>query len=180
VKDQFGNLVYNYTRDSNGNIVTTNYKAQNFNSIVLEAPLSKATNAKLGYFRIAPQGQSYINYATLGIDSKLCEDWYLQAVYAASSASGVANKAYWAKIQYKMIDYNVPGSYDIFAYYRKSPTAASYSNTDDWVGNVKGYRLGVDYVFAKNCGVTVWYTDGKDVDTSVSDKKYRAEIDLKF
>jgi hypothetical protein len=180
VKDQFGNVLYNYTLDSNGNVTTTNYKAQSYSSLVVEAPLSKVTNAKVGFIKIAPEGQDYRNYWTLGFDGKIAKDWSFQAAYVKSNASNVPNSAYWGKVQYKVADYDTPGTYDIFAYYRKSPTAASYSNTDDWVGNVKGYRLGFDYVFDKNIGLTAWYTDAKNIDTDAKDKKYRAEMDFKF
>jgi hypothetical protein len=73
---------------------------------------------------------------------------------------------------------NKPGSYDYFALYRKSPQLASYSNTDDWRQNVRGIRLGMDYILDKNVGFTTWYTIGKDIDTKAQNNEYRVEWDF--
>ena len=79
------------------------------------------------------------------------------------------------KLTDRNADLTKPGSFDIFAMYRKSPMLASYSNTDDWVKNVKGFRIGADYVVTKNMGFTTWYTFGKDVDTNEVNNMYRMQ-----
>lgn len=174
------------------------YNSQGYSSIVFDAPVTSKTNVHAGYYRIAPNtlqhqstadGDKYVNYYTVAFDSQLTSDWSLKAAYAKSDAAGspdangitsTGNKAYLVKVTYKNADMNKPGTYDLFGMYRKSPQLASYSNTDDWRQNVKGTRLGFDYILDKNFGLTTWYTIGKDVDTNAKNNEYRAELDFLF
>jgi len=166
------------------------YKSEDYQAALLDIPLSKISNIHLGYYRIGGnmlQHQSlvngYVNYYTVGVDSTIADNLNFCAVYAKSDAEGVASsgitstdtKAYLMRLTYKAADLTQPKSFDVFALYRKSPQLASYSNTDDWCQNVKGFRLGLDYVFSKNMGITTWYTWGKDVDTNETNDMYRVQ-----
>jgi len=166
------------------------YKSGNYQAALFDVPLSKISNMHLGYYRIGGnilQHQSsvndYVNYYTVGFDSTVADNLNFCAVYAKSDAKGIASsgitstdqKAYLMKLTYKAADLTKPKSFDVFAMYRKSPQLASYSNTDDWCQNVKGIRIGMDYVFTKNMGLTTWYTWGKDVDTKETNDMYRVQ-----
>lgn len=169
------------------------YDSQNFASILFDLPISPISNVHAGYYKINPNtlqhqedNGDYVDYYTLGFDSQLTSDWNLKAAYSKSNAVGslyngiksTDTKAYLLKLTYKNADMNKPGSYDYFALYRKSPQLASYSNTDDWRQNVKGIRLGMDYILDKNVGFTTWYTIGKDIDTKAQNNEYRVEFDF--
>jgi len=168
---------------------TYSYSSQNYQSILFDVPINKTSNFHAGYYHIGGnilQHQTtgdYVRYYTLGVDTRLAENLRLDAVYAKADAKGVAsdsitstdNKAYLLKVTYKAADLTKPKSFDIFAMYRRSPQLASYSNTDDWCQNVKGFRFGGDYVFTQNMGITAWYTWGKDVDTNETNNMYRVQ-----
>jgi hypothetical protein len=174
-----------------GSLVNSGNNAADITAVTVEAPLSPVTNAKVAYYRYAngtDNNNGYIiadgtkiNYYTVSLDTKFAKDFTLVGAYSKSDAdSAESNKSYLAKITYKMANYSVPGSYDVFALYRHSPSAAQFSNTDDWVSDVKGFRVGIDYVLDKNIGLTAWYSDGKYVATGEKTKWYRAEFDFKF
>ena len=169
---------------------TYQYRSQSYQAALFDVPMSKATTLQAGFYRIGgnvAQSQhpgQHVNYYTLGLSSKIAENLRLDAGYAKSSAdktydgadvASKANSAYLLKLTYRNADLTKPGSFDIFAMYRKSPMLASYSNTDDWVKNVKGFRIGADYVVTKNMGFTTWYTFGKDVDTNEVNNMYRMQ-----
>ena len=173
---------------------SSTYKAQNFSSVLFDVPLSSISNFHAGYYRIEAnpyQHQqidtgNYVNYYTAAFDSQMAKNWNFKAAYNKSDAVGALSngiksndtKAYEVKVTYKNADMNIPKSYDIYALYRKSPQLASYSNTDDWHQNVKGFRIGLDYTIEKNVGLCTWYTFGKDVDTNKENNTYRIEWDF--
>jgi hypothetical protein len=166
-----------------------NYNSQNYQSILFDVPLNKTSNLHAGYYHIGGnvlQHQfpaNYVSYYTIGADMQLAENLRLDTAYAKSNADGVASSgitskndtAYLFKLTYKTADLTKPKTFDLFAMYRKSPQLASYSNTDDWCQNVKGIRIGGDYVFTKNMGMTAWYSLGKDVDTNEKNNMYRVQ-----
>ena len=168
---------------------TQTYHSQNYQAILLDYPLNTSTNLHAGYYHIGGNilqhqiSDEYAGYYTIGADTMVAENLRLDMVYAKSDAKGIASsgimsqdqKAYLVKLTYKSADLKIPKTFDIFAMYRKSPQLASYSNTDDWCQNVKGLRLGGDYVFTENMGMTLWYTLGKDVDTDEKNNMYRLQ-----
>jgi hypothetical protein len=171
----------------------------NYASAMLDYPLSANTNIHAGYYRIGANpglnqapGKA-VTYYTGQIDSQLSTDWNFKVAYAKSNATGspfmigtnsytsTETKQYLARVTYKTYDMSKPGSYDLFAMYRKSPQLSSADgNTDDWRVNSKGTRIGLDYSLDKNIGLTTWYTFGKDVDTNAKNNEYRAEVDFNF
>lgn len=179
--------------DDNASVVldsgTYSYYSQNYQSVLFDVPVSKVSNLHAGYYHIGGNllqhqvADDYVGYYTLGADTALAKNLRLDVVYAKSNAKGVASsgitsedqKAYLVKLTYKSADLRKPKTFDLFAMYRKSPQLASYSNTDDWCQNVKGIRLGGDYVFTENMGITAWYSLGKDVDTNEKNNMYRLQ-----
>jgi hypothetical protein len=53
---------------------------------------------------------------------------------------------------------------------------ASFSNTDDWIKNIEGFRIGGDYMFTKNMCVNTYYTFGRDIDTHNRDDAMRIQL----
>ena len=171
---------------------TYTYHSQNYQSILFDIPLSKTTTSSIGYYHIGgnllqhQNPNDYVNYYTVGINSKLADNLTLDTVYGKSNAKGYRNSnilstatnSYLLKLKYKQAVFTKPKSFDIFAMYRRSPQLASYSNTDDWCQNVKGLRIGGDYIAASNIGLTAWYTFGKDIDTNQRNNMYRFECDF--
>lgn len=168
---------------------TYSYSSQNYQAALFDVPMNK-TKLQAGFYHIggnlnqSQTPEQYVNYYTFGITSQLAENLRLDAGYAkadvdktytAASVASTSNSAYLLKFTYRNADLTKPGSFDIFAMYRKSPMLASYSNTDDWVKNVQGFRIGTDYVITKNMGLTAWYTFGKDVDTDEVNNMYRMQ-----
>ena len=183
--------------DDNTSTVTVNgqpydYHSQNYQSILINAPLSKVTNLQAGYYRIGGNvlqhqiPNNYVNYYTAGLSTTLAKNLYFNTAFSKSNAkafetSGILSKAdtaYLFRLTYKKADFTVPKTFDIFAMYRRSPQLSGYSNTDDWCQNVKGIRIGGDYTMTKNIGLTAWYTFGKDVDTNERNNMYRLECDF--
>jgi hypothetical protein len=180
---------------------TPGANSQIYSGAMFDLPLSTVTNIHAGYYRIGANANThqdtsndkYVTYYTAAVDTQFATDWGFKAVYAKSNATWAASptdtayipstetKQYLARLTYKVFDITKPGSYDVFAMYRKSPQLSSYDgNTDDWRLNAKGTRIGVDYSLDKNIGLTTWYTFGKDVDTNKKNNEYRAEVDFKF
>ena len=167
------------------------YDSPHYQSILFDMPVSKATNLHAGYYHIGGtihQDQDpgkYVNYVTLAADSKLSKNLRLDVAYVHSDAqalpdarlgtSSTKKNAYLLKLTYRNANLSDKGSFDIFALYRYSPQLASFSNTDDWNRNIKGIRIGGDYVFTKNMGLTMYYTLGKDIDTNEWDNVYRMQ-----
>jgi hypothetical protein len=165
----------------------TEYSSQDMQDILFDIPAGPKTNFHAGYYRIggnikqAQPAGDYVSYTSLGFDTSLAQNLRLDCNWSHSDAArseqgGItsnSDNAYIAKVTYRGADLTKPGSFDIFALYRYSPRLASYSNTDDWVQNVKGWRIGGDYVVTKNMGFTTWYTFGKDIDTNEKSDMYR-------
>lgn len=159
---------------------TSNPVDTNYASIDFSAPLSRATTAKAAYFRTSV-ADTKANYYEVGFNTKFGTDLAFTADFAKSDSDApTGNKAYYTQVQYKAADYNLPGSYDVYAAYRKIPTTAVIAPTGDWTNDTKGVRLGVDYTLAKNIGMSTWYTIGKTVSADTKKNDARVEFDFKF
>ena len=130
----------------------------------------------------------FVNYITAGVGVNATDKVRIDAAIAHSDADAFKDKntgvtssdktAYLLRATYGQADFSKVGSYDAYVMYRKSPQLASYSDTDDWVKNVKGFRIGGDYVVAENMSVTAWATLGKDVDTDETSNMYRLQLNF--
>ena len=87
---------------------------------------------------------------------------------------------YWFNVWYKNIDLQQPGTYDIWATYRKEPGKSWVTVTDWWPKNAEGFRLGADYVVAKNMFFTTWADKIKEIDTKAKHTRYRFQMQFMF
>lgn len=86
----------------------------------------------------------------------------------------------WLNVWYKMANFSDPGSYDIFATYRKEPGLTWVTVTDWYPVNTEGFRVGVDYVMAKNMMFTTWAHRFKEIDTDAKQTRYRFQLSAMF
>ncbi|MBO6204359.1 MAG: hypothetical protein J6O13_12605 [Selenomonas sp.] len=86
----------------------------------------------------------------------------------------------WLGVQYKAIDLQKPGTYDLWATYRREPGLTMPTVTDWWEPNKEGYRIGFDYVLDKNLTFTTWMNWFKDIDTSERTRRFRFQVDAFF
>ncbi|MCE5287320.1 MAG: S-layer homology domain-containing protein [Pelosinus sp.] len=174
----------------NNNVMAIDAKWAVNEKLNIVADWEKVKNDKLGTaYGTAPVGApNAIKYYDFGFDTKLGQNFTLQAMYAKADADTDNNKAHFVQLTYKAADSTKVGSFDIFAAYRKIPGEAfsPVYPTGDWVLNFKGYRLGFDFVPMENSKFTTWYQDGKYVDTvggqtkDAKVKTYRAQVEFYF
>ncbi|MBP2645801.1 MAG: S-layer y domain protein [Firmicutes bacterium] len=145
------------------------------------APLSAATNLKVSYqqnqsnWGLAPaaayasitHNKDYINYWEGGFDSKLSKDVAFEAAYIKSSYDE-DNKGYYARLKYKDAIPFVPKSYDFYVTYHNLENNSIMSNDDRYYGNLKGVRVGVQWVPWNSTMLTVWY----DMQKYINSAKY--------
>ena len=87
---------------------------------------------------------------------------------------------YWFNVWYKNIDLQNPGTYDIWATYRKEPGKSWVTVTDWWPKNAEGFRIGTDIVVAKNMFFTTWADRIKEIDTKAKHTRYRFQMQFMF
>ncbi len=86
----------------------------------------------------------------------------------------------FAKLSYKQLDYQKPGTYTAWLTYRKEPQVSQYGNTDWWEANAEGLRIGGDYVIDKNLSLNAYYTLARDIDSHEKRNGARIELDAFF
>ena len=169
------------------------YHSPHIYSIRFDAPLSKATNISAGFYHLSggqiwqlqnPKTQA--NFSSIAFDSKLNKKWSVYGVFGHSTTQGVPDRylgitgsdhnCYMLKFTYGHSDFANPGSWSAYFLYRHSPMLASFSNTDDWIKNIEGFRIGGDYMFTKNMCVNTYYTFGRDIDTHNRDDAMRIQL----
>lgn len=121
---------------------------------------------------------------------KFDKNWDLRAGMIASNAkrdptneaAGTKTKqpGRWVQLQYKQAELQHPGTYDIVADYGYEP-ALSWPTVTDWCGlNERFFRLGVDYVPAKNIKLNSFYQWARDIDTGAKNDLYRFQAEFFF
>ena len=119
------------------------------------------------------------------------KNWKIRAGIMHSDAKSIPNAingvknaskvpGLWFNLQYKNIDLQKPGTYDIWATYRREPGLTMPTVTDWWPNNNEGIRVGADYVLDKNLTATTWMTWFKEIDTGERSKRYRFQVDFYF
>lgn len=171
-----------------GDSDATNAAGKNNNVSAIDAKWAATNNLNIvaDWERVKNKPDS-VNYYDIGFDTKLGQNFTLQAMYAKSNMDVKADNAHFAQLTYKAADASKVGSYDIFAAYRKIPGAAfaPLYPTGDWVRDFKGLRVGFDYVPMENAKFTTWYQSGKSTDDAAAGvdtkiKTYRAQVEFYF
>lgn len=136
-------------------------------------------------------GKNSINLYEIGASYKFNQDWKLTGIFNKSNADFQSN-GYKAEVQYKAIDLNKAGTWQVAAGYMKTGVNSVY-DTGNWVGRINSVALGAApydgakgwyfdgaYVPAKNIKFRTIYGDFKGIDTSVKDRYYRAQVEFFF
>ncbi|WIW71057.1 S-layer homology domain-containing protein [Anaerosinus gibii] len=154
-------------------------------SIELTYGLSNSANVNAAYYNVSTQNwdDENLHIWTLGFDSKLGEDWKIDAVYAKSNADGddIKDNGYSVNLTYKGADIKTVGSYDVWLGYRNTPVSTQISTTNFGKKDYKGWELGFDYVPAENIQFQARYFDSKNIyDSDIKDKQVRAQVEFFF
>lgn len=197
------------TRVSAGRITDTlglgNQDNVDLQSIEFGYALSDNANINAGYYNLSGQatykGKTVpvlyntngddLHIWTIGFDTKLGEDWKLDAVYAASNVDGnlldvagsdeLKDNGYSVNLTYKAADIKTAGSYDIWLGYRNTPQFTQISTTNFGGQDLKGWEIGFDYVPAENIQFQARYFDAKNIyDGDFKNKIVRAQVEFFF
>ncbi len=163
-------------------------------SIEFGYALSDNANIGAAYYNV--HGQTNANPVlnddlhiwTIGFDTKLGQDWKLDAVYAGSNVDGkydldedYKDNGYSVNLTYKAADIKTAGSYDIWLGYRNTPQYTQISTTNFGDKDYKGWEIGFDYVPAENIQFQARYFDSKNIyNSDLKDKKFRAQVEFFF
>ncbi len=194
------------TRVTAGRITDTlgigNQDNVDMQSIEFRYAVNEKANINAGYYNVSGQavyagktlpvayaGDDDLHIWTLGFDTKLGQDWKLDAVYAASNVDGylgygddeLKDNGYSVNLTYKAADVKTAGSYDIWLGYRNTPQFTQISTTNFGGQDWKGWEVGFDYVPAENIQFQARYFDAKNIYYSdIKDKQFRAQVELFF
>ena len=140
-KFNFGAGYHRLHSDSHRDIVTDNsgyYDSSNINIFTAGMKYNFGNFALIGSFAQNPSGKNY---------------------------ASTQRRAYSIELDYKEADKDDPGSYQLFAAYRKLGSMAVIEPTYDVeIIDVKGWHFGGEYVFAKNLSGVLQYFIGERID----------------
>ncbi len=178
------------TRVTAGRITDTlgigNPDNMDMQSIEFAYGLSDKSNINAGYYNLtASFSEDDLHIWTLGFDTKLSQDWKLDAVYAKSNVDSdyfdIKDNGYAVNLTYKAADIKTTGSYDIWLGYRNTPHFTAISTTNFGGTDWKGWEVGFDYVPAENIQFQARYFDAKNIyESDIKDKQFRAQVELFF
>ncbi len=159
----------------------------------IEFNYALSDNANIGAAYYNVHGQETANLLlkddlhiwTVGFDTKLGQDWKLDAVYAGSNVDNdyydFKDNGYSVNLTYKAADIKTVGSYDIWLGYRNTPQYTAISTTNFGGSDLKGWELGFDYVPAENIQFQARYFDAKNIyNSDLKDKIVRAQVEFMF
>jgi len=123
-------------------------------------------------------------WEAIDASTKLGENIKLTGTYTKTNADSY-NNSHEIRLDYKAVDLNTPGSYDI---YFRDITFQKYgdiSHDDEWAslpGDMKGWVIGVDYALAKNVEWSSLYSPQTiNLSTTQDPRKLiRTEVDFHF
>ena len=138
-------------------------------------------NFGLGYHRLHSEGYRYIdaetngyydssniNIFSVGMKYRFDKNFALIGSFAQNPSgknyASTQRRAYSLELAYKEADMEDPGSYEIFAAYRKLGHMAVIEPTYDvMIFGMKGFHFGAEYIFAKNISGQIQYFIGEIV-----------------
>ena len=91
----------------------------------------------------------------------------------------------FTEVRYKLADWKVRNSYDVFLNYRRVGALSSVSSVQDYSKNVQGVQVGATYVPWKNWKVSGFYLAGKQVTPTAGSSRQdvnvlRGQVEYKF
>jgi hypothetical protein len=171
---------------------------EKFTGIRFDYPVDEKTEIHFGGHWMSPMAsrfqqtdQNRVFYYYIHGSHKFDKNWLVRGGIIHSNAKSISKAinnqkdashipGLWFDLQYKNIDLQKPGTYDIWAEYRREPGLTMPTVTDWWDNNYQGIRLGFDYVMDKNFMFTTWMNWCREIDTGLSNKRLRFQVDVFF
>ena len=131
-------------------------------------------------------------FGEIGTDIKFNDDWHWMAAVSKSNIKAyndagqkVKNDGVFTEVRYKLADWNVRNSYDVFLNYRRVGSLSGVSSVEDYSKNVQGVQIGATYIPWKNWKLKGFYLAGKQVTPTVGTDKQdvnviRGQLEYKF
>ena len=146
------------------------------------------TSAMAACYQDAVQRKHVISYYTHATHYLPGGDWRVDAgiIYSNAKAFPVEYLGFsphktpgiWLGCQYKQVDPNKKGTWDVWLTYRQEPALTWSTYTDWWTANERGARIGFDYVLDKNIIFDTWYSHSKNIDTDLKRDFWRFKLDF--
>ena len=131
-------------------------------------------------------------FGEIGTDIKFNDDWHWMAAVSKSNIKAyndagqkVKNDGVFTEVRYKLADWNVRNSYDVFLNYRRVGSLSGVSSVEDYSKNVQGVQIGATYIPWRNWKLKGFYLAGKQVTPTVGTDKQdvnviRGQLEYKF
>ena len=104
-------------------------------------------------------------FGEIGTDIKFNDDWHWMAAVSKSNIKAyndagqkIKNDGVFTEVRYKLADWNVRNSYDVFLNYRRVGSLSGVSSVEDYSKNVQGVQIGATYIPWKtgNSKASIW------------------------
>ncbi|ASK28327.1 hypothetical protein [Neisseria chenwenguii] len=131
-------------------------------------------------------------FGEIGTDVKFNDDWRWMAAVSKSNIKAyndagrkIKNDGVFTQVRYKLADWKVRNSYDIFLNYRRVGPLSGVSSVEDYSKNVQGVQIGANFVPWKDWKFNAFYLRGKQVTATVGTEKQdvnviRGQLEYKF
>ena len=131
-------------------------------------------------------------FGEIGTDIKFNDDWHWMAAVSKSNIKAyndagqkIKNDGVFTEVRYKLADWSVRNSYDVFLNYRRVGSLSGVSSVEDYSKNVQGVQIGATYIPWKNWKFKGFYLAGKQVTPTVGTDKQdvnviRGQLEYKF
>lgn len=131
-------------------------------------------------------------FGELGTDIKFNDDWRWMIAASKSNIKAyndvgqkIKNDGVFTEVRYKLADWDVRNSYDVFLNYRRVGSLSGVSSVEDYSKNVEGVQVGATYIPWKNWKVKGFYLHGKQATATVGGNKQdvnvvRGQVEYKF
>lgn len=122
-------------------------------------------------------------FGELGTDIKFNDDWRWMAAVSKSNIKAyndagqkIKNDGVFTEVRYKLADWKVRNSYDLFLNYRRVGSLSGVSSVEDYSKNVQGVQIGATYIPWKNWKVKGFYLAGKQVTPTAGSSKQDVNV----
>ena len=122
-------------------------------------------------------------FGEIGTDIKFNDDWHWMAAVSKSNIKAyndagqkIKNDGVFTEVRYKLADWNVRNSYDVFLNYRRVGSLSGVSSVEDYSKNVQGVQIGATYIPWKNWKLKGFYLAGKQVTPTVGTDKQDVNV----
>lgn len=122
-------------------------------------------------------------FGEIGTDVKFNDDWRWMAAVSKSNIKAendagqkIENDGVFTEVRYKLADWGVRNSYDVFLNFRRVGSLSGVSSVEDYSKNVQGVQIGATYIPWKNWKLKGFYLHGKQVTATVGTAKQDVNV----